>query len=315
MATAILRLLTTAVLLAAAAAAPARAGTVPPLVDVAWLEARLGDPDLLILDVRGPLDGEDVVPFEQAHIPGSVHTDYLKDGWRTTVGGVPFVLPPVDRLEVLAGDLGIDGTRTVVVVPYGSTSTGFGTAARVYWTLRVLGHDAVTVLDGGFLAWRADPARPVEAGPSVPEPTLFEAKPRLEWVVSTEEVERALGGDTALLVDARPEDQYAGRTVRPGVKAAGHIPGALNLPESVFFVPGSGRLKPLPELSALVPATVRSFAGPIVTYCNTGHWAATLWFVMHELLGMEDVRLYDASMVGWAADPKRAVERSLPASG
>jgi len=313
MPTAILRLLA-AVALLAASPPPAHAGTLPPLVDPEWLEARLDDPAILILDVRGPLDGKGVVPFEQAHIPGSVHTDYLRDGWRTTVDGVPFVLPPVERLEMLVGDLGIDGTRTVVVVPYGSTSTGFGTAARVYWTLRVLGHDAVTILDGGFLAWRADPARPVASGPSAPRPVLFEASPRLDWVVDTAEVEKALRSDSVLLVDARPEEQYAGREVKPDVKAAGHIPGAVNLPEAAFFLPGSGRLKPLSEIEAVVPRSVRGFAGPIMTYCNTGHWAATLWFVLHELLGMEGVRLYDASMVGWTADPRRPVERFVPVS-
>ena len=117
------------------------------------------------------------------------------------------------------------------------------------------------------------------------------------------------------MVDARPEDQYAGRAVKPGVKAAGHIPGAVNLPEAAFFLPGSGRLKPHSGIEALVPPSVRGFSGPIVTYCNTGHWAATLWFVLHELLGVERVRLYDASMVGWSADPRRPVERSVAPAG
>ena len=101
-----------------------------------------------------------------------------------------------------------------------------------------------------------------------------------------------------------PRRSSPARRRRRPRKAYGHIPGAVNLDSATFYDPATNRLQPKAELAAIA-ATLP--AGPAVAYCNTGHWAATDWFVLSELLGRKDVRLYDGSMVEWTADASRPV--------
>ncbi len=89
------------------------------------------------------------------------------------------------------------------------------------------------------------------------------------------------------------------------IAAFGHIPGAINVDSDEFYDSKANRLKPQAELAAVA---ARIPSGPVVTYCNTGHWSATDWFVLHELLGRKDVKLYDGSMLEWAVDARRPVE-------
>ena len=293
-----------AALLTLAFAMPAvAAGAVEPLVTPQWLKTRLSDPALLVLDIRSAIDGGGAAAFDRGHIPGAVHSDYDKAGWRVTRNGVPFMLPTVSELEKLIGETGIDEDNHVVIVPAGVHATDFGSAARVYWTLKIAGHAAVSILDGGFAAWQAA-AYPVEAGKVSSSPKIFTAKldPRLLAEVTEVEAVEKSGGAT--LLDGRPASFFAGKQRAPNAKAYGHIPGAINLDSASFYDPATNRLRPKAELAAIAAALP---AGPVVSYCNTGHWAATNWFVLSELLGKTDVRLYDGSMVEWSADPRRPV--------
>ena len=121
-----------------------------PLVSTTWLKQHLQDPDVLVLDVRSAIDGGGAEAYQKGHIPGAVHSDYDKAGWRVTRGGVPFMLPTLPELEKLIGELGIDEDTHVVVVPAGVHYTDFGAAARTYWTLKVAGVSKVSILDGGY---------------------------------------------------------------------------------------------------------------------------------------------------------------------
>ena len=143
-----------------------------PLVDAAWIKANLGTPGVAFLDVRGPLGGASKAHYQRAHIPGAIYSDYLKDGWRIKdKNGTVGMLPPAGRLEQLIGGLGIANDFHVVVVANGTSALDMGTAARIYWTFKVLGHDEVSVLDGGMAAYlRArdqdeKPVNPLEPGP------------------------------------------------------------------------------------------------------------------------------------------------------
>ncbi len=112
---------------------PAAAEIAQPLVSRQWLSDHRQDADLVVLDVRSALDGGGEKAYLEAHIPGAVHTDYDKGGWRVMRNNVPFMLPSVPELDALIGDLGIDESNHVVVVPAGVSYTDFGAAARVYW--------------------------------------------------------------------------------------------------------------------------------------------------------------------------------------
>lgn len=301
-----LRLIVAAAALAFAISAPARAAGATPLVSVDWLATHRGDADVVVLDIRSAIDGGGAEAFAQAHIPGAVHSDYDKAGWRVTREGVPFRLPSVAALEKLIGELGIDEDNHVVVVPAGVSASDFAAAARVYWTLKVAGMAQVSILDGGFAAWTAQPANPVERGPRPPSPKIFTASIDGALVAATPDVEQAERTGAAL-VDARPATFFLGRDKAPQVALYGHIARAINVDHASFYDPATNRLRPAADLASIA-AQVPS--GPAITYCNTGHWAATDWFVLSEILGRKNTRLYDGSMAAWTADTRRPVVSS-----
>jgi thiosulfate/3-mercaptopyruvate sulfurtransferase len=291
-----------ALVVAGTLAGPALADATTPLVSPAWLKARLGSPDVVVVDVRSAIDGGGADAYERGHIPTAVHSDYDKAGWRVTRNGIPFMLPTLPELEKLIGELGIDEDSHVVVVPAGVHSLDFGAAARVYWTLKATGLTKVSILDGGFAAWQADPANPIERGTNKPAPKIFTAAINGGLIAESTEVEQVGRGIKATLIDARPASFYLGKEKAPAARAYGHIPGAISLDNEKFYDAATNRLKSPAELAALAAAIP---AGPVVTYCNTGHWAATDWFVLSEILGRKDVKLYYGSMVDWTADASR----------
>jgi thiosulfate/3-mercaptopyruvate sulfurtransferase len=282
---------------------PALGAAAEPLVSPQWLHEQRSSADVVVLDIRSVIDGGGAQAYAKAHIPGAVHSDYDKAGWRVTRNGVPLMLPTQTALEKLIGETGIDEDSHVVLVPAGVSATDFGAAARIYWTLKAAGHPSVSILDGGFAAWQAA-GFPVEAGKNVPAPKIFSGKFNDALLAEVEAVER---NANATLVDARPATYFSGREKAQASKAYGHIPGAINIDSASFYDPLTNRLRPKAELAAIAS---RLPSGPVVTYCNTGHWAATDWFVLSAVLGRPNVRLYDGSMVEWTADARRPVASS-----
>ena len=282
---------------------PAAAGTaeaVPPLVSVAWLKDHLGQPSLLIVDIRAEGD------FDAGHITGAVNGAY-PDTWRQA----DWSLLPLQILTRNLAGLGVADDATVVVVPAGGDGTEFGGASFAFWVLKYLGHEKTTILDGGWSAWRDDPTDPVTQGPSRPRKTRFDVRLHPKIRATTEQVSRLLGTDT-VLVDARSPDQYLGRSKSPLVSRAGRLPGAINLPFASLYDDAAHRLKPASALAGLIPPKLAGRTTKIIAYCNTGHWSSIDWFVLHELLGYADTRLYDGSMAEWTRDPHRPVETGEP---
>lgn len=288
----------------AASTAGVHAAAAPPLVQAVWLNSHLPDANLVVLDIRSAIDGGGAKAYEAAHIPGSVHSDYDKAGWRVTRNNVPFMVPTAPELEKLIGDLGIDENSHVVVVPAGVNVLDFGSAARIYWTLKVVGLKNVSILDGGVAAWN-QAGFATERGVKPPSPKIFSATLDKSIWAEAPEVEKlqAVGGAT--LVDARPASFFLGREKAPNAGAYGHIPGAFSLDSAEFYDSKTNRLKPTAELEKIASHLP---AGPAVTYCNTGHWASTDWFVLHEVLGRKDARLFAGSMVEWTSNANRPVE-------
>lgn len=275
------------------------------LISPEALLARLGDSNLVILDIRSSIDGGGKAAYEAGHVPGAVHTNYVADGWRAKVGAAPGMLPPLDKLAELVGNLGIKPHDEVVIAPAGISATDFAAAARVYWTLKLIGHGQQTILDGGFKAWSADPARPVETGVSTPKaaaPYPVVVKRTLRSTSDATLV--AAKSKLATLVDARSASYFAGQEKAPEAARAGHIPGAISRDYAEAFDLSTGRLKPVGELNALFAPVPK---GPAISYCNTGHTAALNWFVLSEVLGRDEVSLYDGSMTDWTQDPERPV--------
>ena len=290
----------------AALAASVAGAHAEPLVTAEWLNTHRADPNLVVLDIRSAIDGGGAQAYTAAHIPGSIHSDYDKAGWRVTRNNVPFMVPTAAELEKLIGDLGIDEDSHVIVVPAGVNVLDFGSAARTYWTLKYAGVKDVSVLDGGVAAWRQT-GLPLESGTKAPSPKIFTATIDKSILAEASDVEAIESKGGATLVDARPASFFFGKEKAPASPAYGHIPGAVNVDSARFYDPNTNRLKPNAELAAIARTLP---AGPAVSYCNTGHWAATDWFVLHELLGLKETRLYTGSMVEWTSNANRPIESS-----
>ena len=121
-----------------------------PLVDASWLENRLGDDRLVLIDLRNKRDGGSYETYLDGHIPTAVHSDYLRDGWRVGRDDVAGLIPEASQFEALARKLGVSSGSHVVLIPAGVGATDFGSSARAYWTFKVFGHDKVSILDGGY---------------------------------------------------------------------------------------------------------------------------------------------------------------------
>lgn len=276
-----------------------------PLISAAELLADLAsDAPPLVLDVRWTLGAADPRgEHEAAHIPGSLYVDLateLAGPGAPDAGRHP--LPDADAFAARATGWGV-GPETAVVV---YDDAGGMSAARLWWLLGWIGHDAVRVLDGGLGAWRGA-GGPVESGPDdvpVPSATALVARPGSRPTVTAAAI---LGGEVGLLVDARAGERYRGE-VEPIDPVAGHIPGAVSVPTAGNLAVDGTFLEPEVLRSRFTSAGV--VAGePVVAYCGSGITAA------HELLALAvagldaDASLYAPSWSGWVADPARPVER------
>jgi thiosulfate/3-mercaptopyruvate sulfurtransferase len=301
-----LRRLGAAMLFSAAMAVSTAGAHAEPLVTPQWLNGHVTDPDVVVLDIRSAIDGGGAQAYAAAHIPNSIHSDYDKAGWRVMRNNVPFMVPTVPELEKLIGDLGIDEDSHVVVVPAGVSVLDFGSATRTYWTLKYAGVKNVSILDGGIAAWR-QAGYPVESGVKAPSPKIFTASVDNSILARADDVETIEAKGGATLVDARPASFFLGKEKAPQAQAYGHIPGALSVDSAEFYDTKSNRLKSKAEYAAIVDHIPE---GPVVNYCNTGHWASTDWFVLHELLGRKNAKLYAGSMVEWTSNASRPIESS-----
>lgn len=295
-------------LLAAAAffvAAPAYAqSTVTPLVSAEWLKANAADENVVIIDVRDKIGETDL--GELPYIANAVVAPYASAGWRTEVDGVPGQIPPLDQIVALIGSLGVDGDDHVVIVPWGTDSSEFGGATRIYWTFKYLGHDDVSILDGGWRQYDALGGERV-AEPAVATPVEFPYEVQENLRATTDDVIAALANGTKL-IDGRPQEQYLGQSKSPVVRIEGTIPGALNIPHSTLYSAEYASFA-LPEtIAALAEGVGLAADEDNIVFCNTGHWASIAWFALSEVAGNKGTSMYDGSMAEWAADPSRPIQ-------
>lgn len=272
------------------------AATAQPLLTPAELSARLGDPQLRVIDIRAGKNDAGQTPYEVAHIVGALSAPYPK--WRGPKDN-PGKLPTADALTALVRQLGIDTATPVVVVYEGSSSTDFGAAARVYWSLKAAGLPKVSILNGGMKAWRTA-GLPLTTETASVAPSKFTVQLDRRLIATQDEVAQIVGKGSALLLDARPEEYFVGETRHAAAATPGTIVGAKNVDNAIFFADGSGALLPAGEVRQIAAKHGLPTDQPTISFCNTGHWAATNWFVLSEVLGQKDVKLYPESVVEWS---------------
>jgi thiosulfate/3-mercaptopyruvate sulfurtransferase len=275
------------------------------LVDGAWLEAHLDDPDVRIVDIRGYVKTVDLGEgrqhadylaardeYDAGHIPGSVFVDWTADIVDPD-NPVKVQVASPERFAAAMEALGIGDETSVIAVDH----TGGHFATRLWWALRYYGHDRAAVLDGGFDRWRAE-GRPATTDATYPVPAAtFTPRIRPELRVEAEQVAGAIGRADVLIVDARDAGQYTGAT-RRGPRG-GHVPGAVNL-AAKSLVEADGRWKPAAEQRAIFDAAGIEPGRRVIAYCNGGVTATAVLFALHNA-GHETWANYDGSWNEWGA--------------
>jgi len=260
------------------------------LITADQLAARVQDLAVRIVDVRWYLGrpGEGRTAYDAGHIPGAIYVD-LDTDLRAPDGPGRHPLPDPAAFAARLGELGIGSEHAVVVYD----DVGGGIAARLWWMLDDLGHDAVSVLDGGFLAW-VEGGHPIEiATPAWPATTL---RLRDQWsrVTDRDELRSRLG--EVVLLDARGAPRYRGE-VEPVDPVAGHIPTARSAPTEGNLGP-NGRFLSGGDLRARFEALGASGDG-VVTSCGSGVTACHNALAMR-IAGLPDPVLYPGSWSDWS---------------
>ena len=274
-----------------------------PLIGPDALAASLADPDLVIVDVRHDLaqpDAWGAERYAEGHIPGArfAHMDRDLSAPKTGRNG-RHPLPTPEAAAATLGRLGIDASRRVVAYDQGNGAF----AARLWWMLRWLGHEAVAVLDGGHARWVAG-GRPVTTEVPAANGTTFRASGVLPTVSATG-VAASLPRHTLLLLDARAAERYRGDT-EPLDPVAGHIPGALNRPYA-RNVAADGTFRPARELRGEFDAMLHGRpVEDVVHYCGSGVTACHNVLAM-AVAGYPLTRVYPGSWSEWVADRSRPV--------
>jgi thiosulfate/3-mercaptopyruvate sulfurtransferase len=274
------------------------------LVSTAWLAAHRSDPDLRVIDASWylPDAGRDPkAEYKAAHIPGARFFDINEI--TDSRSSLPHMAPPPEKFVSRMRAMGIGDGHQVVVYD----GSGLFSAARVWWTFRLMGKTDVAVLDGGFPKWQAE-GREVEDMPPVLRDRHITVSRQHALVKDVTQVAHAAKLGEAEIIDARSAARFKGEAPepRPGLRA-GHIPGSKNVPYASLLNP-DGTMKPVADLRAVFEAAGVNLSKPAITSCGSGVTAAILSLAL-ERMGHKNHALYDGSWAEWGMYEDLAVEK------
>lgn len=264
------------------------------LVSTDWLAAHIADPDLRILDASWylPDAGRDArAEYAAGHIPGARFFDI--DEISDQRSALPHMAPPPEKFISRMRAMGVGDGHQVVIYD----GSGLFSAARVWWTFRLMGKVDVAVLDGGFPKWQAE-GRSVEDMPPVLRDRHMTVQRQAGLVKDVTQVAHASKLGEAEIIDARSAPRFRGEVAeaRPGLRA-GHIPGAKNVPFATLLQ-ADGTMKSPADLGIVFRGAGVDLAKPAITSCGSGVTAAVLSLAL-ERIGHRNHALYDGSWVEW----------------
>jgi thiosulfate/3-mercaptopyruvate sulfurtransferase len=270
------------------------------LVNTDWVAQHATDAGVRVVEVD-----VDTTAYDQGHVPGSAGWNWTTELCDTLVRDIV----PAKKLEELLGKSGIDNKTTIVL--YGDNNNWF--AAWAFWQLKVYGHDDVRIMDGGRKKWLAEGRDLSTDKTSFPAATYKAGQADLSLRAFLPEVQQAVAGKTAALVDVRSPQEFTGEILSPPglpetCQRGGHIPGAKSIPWGKNCN-DDGTFKSFDDLKALYAEKGITGDQPVIAYCRIGERSSLTWFAMKYLLGFENVKNYDGSWTEWGNLVGAAVEK------
>ncbi len=265
---------------------------IAPIVSTDWLEQNLKDSRISIVDIRT------AVQYQKGHIPRSVNTPLSL--WAPASNALSLELPSDEALRDIVGKAGISLASLVVIVTRTETDFGRADATRVAWTCKVAGLENVAVLDGGFSKWARE-NRAISTDSAAVRALTYSGAIDRSSVASKAYVLNKI--KKIIIADNRTPEDYFGISSK-----SGHIMGAVNLPTPWAFAT-DGTFRNKEELSSMAAGVLGSDnSKQIVVYCGVGGYASTWWFLLTQVLGYKNVKLYDGSFEEWSKDPRAPVQ-------
>ena len=273
------------------------------LVNTDWVAQHATDAGVRVVEVD-----VDTGSYDQGHVPGSAGWNWTTELCDTLVRDIV----PAKKLEELLGKSGIDNKTTIVL--YGDNNNWF--AAWAFWQLKVYGHDDVRIMDGGRKKWLAEGRDLTTDKASFTATTYKAGAPDLSLRAFLPEVQQAVAGKKAALVDVRSPQEFSGERThmaeypQEGVLRGGHIPGAKNVPWARAANPEDGTFKDAAGLRAIYENEIGlKPEDDVIAYCRIGERSSHTWFVLTYLLGYKRVRNYDGSWTEWGNAVGMPIER------
>lgn len=265
------------------------------LVTPQWLEANSGEGNVRLIEIAG-MSQDDMQAYKGGHIPGAICWKWKEALWDSHMRD----FPDPEEFARRMGAAGI-GNDTIVVL-YGE---GIQFGIYAWWVLKYCGHRDVRLLDGGRYRWQAE-GRPLQLEIPTP-PAAVEYEPGSQnpaMRIFKDDILQAIKRKDHVIIDARSPEEYSGERVRAyggpdgGAVRGGRIPGAQHL----FFediLDETKRFRPKEQLQAVADAFGLNGDAPVITYCRMSHRATVVYFMLTQILGLPDVRVYDGSWTEW----------------
>ena len=280
----------------------------PTFVSASWLEDHLGDPEVAVIDVRagfrpqppGPSDFFSMrTEYDETHIPGA-HYLHMVDDLSDPAGPFPFAALAATDVHDLLGAMGVSNDQTLVLY----WANMHVVTHRCWWSLRQAGANNVRLLDGTYDHW-VQGGRPVTDAIPENSPCAFVATEIPEWIVDKEVVAAAVDDPTVGLVNALSHEQFEGDGQHYG--RPGRIPGSVSVPAMSVIDPSTGALRERSELETVFRNAGADGFERLITYCGGGIAASTTFLAL-DVLGYDNVSLYDGSLLEWSKDPQAPLD-------
>ena len=297
-----------------------------PLVETGWLEKN--KKDVVILDIRQDIKSFNKKPLFKidkkkkkkslvkvgGHIPGATLVNYKKIRGNKMIDGRKVIKMNLDKaaFEKLMQSSGVNKDSAVVIMSKGQINDDITMATRLYWSMKYYGHDNMAILNGGMAQWILDKRKVSIKKSKVKKGNWVATAERSSILATSQDVVTAVEDKNIQLLDARALSLYLGTWRKKSyVFASGHIPSAKNYPHELLtgnmpakFVSNSMTKEMLQQLGLNINDTT-------VAYCNSGHLATGVWFVMSELMGKKNVKLYDGSMHQWTLEKRPVIKMKM----